>query len=163
MQGFNDYMRLTRGYLKDYRRMESSVDAWEAERKDILAELSTVPVAISKYGGEPGGGTNELTPVERQAERNGKLETRLSEIEHDVKELRSVMRKIESAVSVLDSETQQLVWEHYVDGIAWYGVADKLYISESCIRQRGHRAVCDIATNLFGLKAKPYEQVVLIA
>lgn len=163
MQDFNDYMKLTRGYLRDYRKMEARIKAWAQEKADLLRELSDVPIAISRYGGEPGGGSGDMNVVERQADNRIKLESRCKEIDDDTAELKRLMTKIENAVSSLEPETCQLVWEHYVDGIAWYGIADRLYLSSDCVRKRGQRALADIADILFGRKAQPYKPVVLIA
>ena len=81
---YNDYMLLTRRYLKDYKKMQRDIDAWEQQKSDIKAELSDVSVAISRYGGEPGGGSGDMTVVERQAETRGKLEAKLSRIDHNI-------------------------------------------------------------------------------
>lgn len=163
MKDFNYYMRMTRSYLEDYRSMKAQIDVWDSERKNLLIELSSIPVAISKYGGEPGGGTGELNAVERLANDRIEKESRVKEIERDTKTLRSLMSKVENALSVLDGEAEKIVREHYIDGIAWYGIADQLHLTESCIRQRGHRAIRSIAKTVFGLKAHPDYQVVLIS
>ena len=159
----NYYRRLARMYLGDYNGMRESVHAWAAEKKSIEAELSSVPVAISKYGGEPSGGTGELNVVEQQAQNRIELEQRLDEIVLDTKKVQAFMDKIENAVSSLDAETCQIVWEHYVEGIAWNTVGDRIYMDGKSAARRGQRAMNQIATILFGLKAQPYKQVVLIS
>lgn len=63
---FNDYKRLTRGYLRDYRMWQSAVEVWASEKADIDSELASIPIATSKFGGEAGGGSGELTPTERE-------------------------------------------------------------------------------------------------
>ena len=99
---YNDYMLLVRNYLKGYKKMQRDIDAWEQQKSDIKAELSDVSVAISRYGGEPGGGSGDMTVVERQAETRGKLEAKLSLIDHNIGELRRVMKTVETAVSALE-------------------------------------------------------------
>ena len=65
--GHNDYLLLTRGYLKDYKRLMDMRNGWIAEMSDTQRELASVPVAVSKYGDEPGGGSGESSPTERLA------------------------------------------------------------------------------------------------
>ena len=163
MQDFNDYMKLTRGYLRDYRKMEARIKAWAQEKADLLRELSDVPVAISRYGGEPGGGSGDMTVVERQAETRGKLEAKLSLIDHNIGELRRVMKTVETAVRALEPEACEIVWDHYVERVEWNVIADRLYLSSAAVRQRGHRAILDVANTIFVNRAGTYEQVVLIA
>lgn len=149
-------------YLGDYNDMKDSVALWESERNGIETELSSVPVAISKYGGEPVGGSGELNVVEQQAQERIELEERLAEIDRDVKRVRALMRKIEDAVASFDPETCNLIWDHYVERRRWYDIASAMYLSETSVKQRGYRAIQQLSQLLFGLKAHPYEQVALI-
>ncbi len=160
---FNDYIRLTRGYLKDYNRMRTCIRTWEKEKKEIEYELSSLPMAVSRYGGELGGGSGELSVVERLAQTRIKLTNRLFQIEHDVKELHRVMKKIENAVAALDPETRDIVWSHYVEGKKWYDVADVHYLSYSCASQKGYRAIRVVACMIFGQKAACPERTLLLA
>ncbi len=160
---FNDYKRLTRGYLCDYRTWQNALDAWAKEKVDIESELSSVPVAISKYGEEPGGGTGELNVVEREASKRIKLRERSIAIDKDTIELRRVMRNIDTAIHSLGDETREIVCMHYIDGKTWLEVAEAFNYSESAVKQRGYRAVGKISGILFGSKANAVEQVVLIA
>ena len=160
---YNDYMLLTRRYLKDYKKMQSDIGVWEQQKADIKSELSDVSVAISCYGGEPGGGSGDMTVVERQAETRAKLQTRLSLLDHNIGELRRVMKTVETAVSALEPEACEIVWDHYVERVEWNVIADRLYLSSAAVRQRGHRAIRDVANTIFVNRAGTYEQVVLIA
>ena len=135
----------------------------EQERADIERELSDVPVAISHYGAEPGGGASELNAVEREASRRIKLGRRVAAIEQDTRELRRVMQKVENAIRSLDAEEERLITLHYIDGRKWYEIADELAYSETSVKQKGYRAIGKIAVLLFGSKAGGYEQVVLFA
>ena len=160
---YNDYMLLTRRYLKDYKKMQSDIGVWEQQKADIKSELSDVSVAISRYGGERGGGSGDMTVVERQAETRAKLQTRLSLLYHNIGELRRVMKTVETAVSALEPEACEIVWDHYVERVEWNVIADRLYLSSAAVRQRGHRAIRDVANTIFVNRAGTYEQVVLIA
>lgn len=159
----NDYKRLTRGYLKDYRAWQQAIGAWEQEKADIDAELASMPVAVSRYGGEPGGGSGEMNAVERLAERRIKLTDRALSIDTDTRELRRVMKNLETAIRTLDGADSQLVTLHYIDGRTWYDVADALGYSMEGAKQKGYRAIGKIAVVLFGRKAESFADVVLIA
>lgn len=160
---FNDYKRLTRGYLRDYRMWQSAIEVWASEKADIDSELASIPIATSKFGGEAGGGSGELTPTEREANRRVKFTERALSIARDTRELRRVMKNIETAIGTLDDESKRLIVMHYIDGRTWMEVADALACSESGARQKGYRAVSKIAAILFGSKINQYTQVVLIA
>lgn len=160
---FNDYKRLTRGYLRDYRMWQNAIEAWATEKSDIDSELASIPVATSKFGGEISGGGGELNAVEREANRRIKFTERAFIIDHDTRELRRVIKNIDTAISTLDEESRQLVVMHYIDGKTWMEVADALACSESGARQKGYRAIGKIAVILFGSKINQYTQVVLIA
>lgn len=159
---FNDYKRLTRGYLRDYRMWQSAIEVWASEKADIDSELASIPIATSKFGGEAGG-SGELTPTEREANRRVKFTERALSIARDTRELRRVMKNIETAIGTLDDESKRLIVMHYIDGRTWMEVADALACSESGARQKGYRAVSKIAAILFGSKINQYTQVVLIA
>ena len=160
---FNDYKRLTRGYLRNYRTWVHAIEAWEKERIDIERELASVPVAVSKYGGEPGGGTGELNSVESLAERRIKLNKRAAAIEQDINELRRVMRNVDPALHALEDETMRIVDVHYIQGHTWMETAYAFDYSESAVKQKGYRAIGKIAEILFGRKAAQYTQTILIA
>ena len=104
-----------------------------------------------------------MTVVERQAETRAKLQTRLSLLDHNIGELRRVMKTVETAVSALEPEAREIVWDHYVERVEWNVIADRLYLSSAAVRQRGHRAIRDVANTIFVNRAGTYEQVVLIA
>ena len=160
---FNDYRRLTRGYLRDYSMWKNAIEAWEKEKADIDKELASVPIAISKYGGEPGGGNGEMNSVECLAERRIKLNERVLTIEQDTRELLRVMKNIKTAIDSLDDETGHIIILHYINKRTWADIADMFAYSESSVKQKGYRAIGKLSSILFGRKAGSFEQVVLIA
>ena len=158
---FNDYLKLTRAYLKDYKKMQSAIAYWQNERREIEDRLQSVGAATAKYGGIPSGGYSELNNLERQAEDRLKLRKRLDTIEHDTHELSCLLRKLDNAVATLDDDTRDAIHMHYIDGMTWYDVADRQFCSYGSIRQRGNRAVRDIARLIFHYDLTGTEQVLL--
>lgn len=159
---FNYYKFLVRQYLLDYKTMEAAIAAWARERADLESDLATVPVAVSRYGDEPGGGTGELNVVERQAQMRLQDRERLAEIEQDTKDLSRIMTRVKNAVDSLEAESQTIVWRHYVHGDSWYDIAAAMHYSTTAVKQRGYRAIGCLALIIFGNKAHVHERVALI-
>lgn len=158
---FNDYLRSTRAYLKNYRKMQSAITYWKNERREIEDRLQSVGAATAKYGDMPSGGYSELNNLERQAEDRLKLRKQLDTIEHDIYELSGLIRKLDNAVATLDNDMREAIRMHYIDGKTWYDVADSQFCSYESMRQKGNRAVRDIARLIFHYDLAGTEQVVL--
>lgn len=158
----NDYVLTTKGYLRDYNELRAMVTAWKNERADIAAELSSFPVAISKYGDEPGGGTNELTTVERQAYQREKERGRLEVLNHDIAVAEKLLHRIDDGILCM-GEDGKLLRAHYIEKKSWYELAEDDICSYGAVRQRGSRCIKTLAKILFGLQAWPPYQMVLFA
>ena len=70
----NDYVKLTRDYLKNYSCYMDYVEKAFARCDEIDLELADESIKTTTYGLEQGGGS-ELTPVERAASRRMKLKS----------------------------------------------------------------------------------------
>ena len=55
--------------------------------------LQSESVAISRYGGEPGGGSGELNAVEAAADRRTKMKQQIENMKRDQAEIERVLRK----------------------------------------------------------------------
>lgn len=161
--GHNDYLLLTRGYLKDYKRLMDMRKGWIAEMGDAERELASVPVAISRYGDEPGGGSGDSSPTERLAARRMALRERYGVREKDVAEIARLEALLHHAFAALGDEDARILKSHYINGATWYDIGDELGYSYQGIRKKGSRALHALAQYIFGLKAARPQQIVLIA
>ena len=161
--GHNDYLLLTRGYLKDYKRLMDMRKGWIAEMNDTQRELASVPVAVSKYGNEPGGGSGESSPTERLAARRMALQQKYGMRQKDVAEIARLEALLYHAFEAIGKEDARILKSHYIDGATWYDIGDELGYSYQGIRKKGSRALRDLAQYIFGLKAARPQQIVLIA
>ena len=71
MNEYNDYVRITRGWLREYNTFKATVESMtqDIEAQQRLLDMSqdlTAPIA--KYDNMPKGGTPELNAVESAAE-----------------------------------------------------------------------------------------------
>lgn len=161
--GHNDYLILTREYLKGYKRLTEMRKGWIAEMGDTERELASVPVAVSKYGGEPGGSSGDSSPTERLAARRMVLRERYAVRETDVAEIARLDGILHRAFGAMSEEDARILKLHYIDGATWYDIGDELGYSYQGIRKKGSRALHNLAQYIFGLKAASPQQIVLIA
>ena len=64
MNEYNDYVGMTKRYLKSYNQLRITAKNFDEDIEASKAMLQDESVAISRYGGEPGGGSGEFNPVE---------------------------------------------------------------------------------------------------
>lgn len=161
--GYNDYLLLTRGYLKDYKRLTEMRKGWIAEMGDAERELASVPVAISRYGDEPCGGSGDSSPTERLAARRMALQQKYGMRQKDVAEIARLEALLHHAFEAIGEEDARILKSHYISGATWYDIGDELGYSYQGIRKKGSRALHALAQYIFGLKAARPQQIVLIA
>ncbi len=161
-EGHNDYLILTREYLKGYKRLTQMRKGWIAEMGDAERELASVPVATPRYGDEPGGGSGESSPTERLAARRMALRERYGVRERDVAEIARLDALLRRAFAALGEEDARILKSHYINGATWYDIGDELGYSYQGIRKKGSRALHALAQYIFGLKAARPQQIVLI-
>lgn len=163
LEGRNDYLILTRGDLKDYNRLMDMRKGWLAEMDDTQRELASVPVAIAKYGDDPGGGSGDSSPTERLAARRMALQQKYEMRRKDVEEISRLEALLHNAFESIGEEDARILKSHYINGATWYDIGDELGYSYQGIRKKGSRALRDLAQYIFGLKAARPQQIALIA
>lgn len=154
MQRYNDYIRLTREYLENFREFEVAAENLAAEIQ-TTNEIHEAEVAapISNYSGLPGGGSGELTTVENFAARREELCYKIMRLKNDYREISLRVEKIKRAIAALGDEERYIVEQHYIFHRGWVQVATKGFCSVPGARQRGKKAVRKIALMIFGQKA----------
>ena len=147
----DEYISLTKTYLQNYRRWQAESANLGYEAKELAAILADIPVAIAKYGDEPGGGSSELNTIEQSAERRIKLEARLRTTTARKNKLDGILTRVDTALGALNDQLRGLLISHYMDGASWIDIAAGCYYSERWTRERGHRALAMVSEMIFGL------------
>ncbi len=154
MQRYNDYTRLTREYLENFKEFEVAAENLAAEI-EIATGIHAAEVAapIANYSGMPGGGSGELTTVENFAARREELCQRIIRLKNDYQEISLQVQKIKRALEALEEEERYIVEQHYILHRKWVQVATKGFCSVPGARQKGKKIIKKIALMIFGQKA----------
>ena len=155
MEDYNDYIKATKGYLRNYRQLQAAIKNLEREADLKRQELEGVSIAVSRYGGELGGGAGELTATEAAAVKRGRLGEEIEQISGEVGRIKGTLEKLDCAIESLDETQRQLVTGYYFERHTWAELSIGLYITEKWARIKGREAVESIAFMLFGNKALP--------
>ena len=154
MQEYNDYIKLTRDYLKHYNSFLASADCLRERIAALKEQAGEEPAAaIAKYCGQPQGGYSELNGVESEVARNIAVRDKISQYEMDLRILEHKRKQIDIAMSVLDDIDERIVKECYINHRYYYQVGEIVGLSEKWTAQRAQRAVKEMSCVLFGHKA----------
>lgn len=161
MKEYNDYVNLTRSWLKSYNDFKSSIQIMNSDLKTLEAEIEianniAVP-PIAKYSSEPGGGTSELNTVETAAAKLIKLKSNIERLKNDQLEINRILSKIDIAIEALNSDEICLIRGHYINSESWRALGHKLCYSEEWARKKGGIALKRMALMLWGVKAMPQQ------
>ena len=157
MKEYNDYVGMTRRYLKSYKQFQITI---ENLSEDINAQkqlLNSFSVPISRYGDEPGGGTSELNQVEAAAYHRDETKKKILELEGNIAELERILHKLDRAMEGLGEQDKDIIKSYYIEGDSWQQIGHKNYYTEKWARDRGNRALKDMAFMIFGIVAKPQQ------
>lgn len=160
MKEYNDYVYLTRQYLKNYNLFVISKSMLEKDIRDkekILSTAGDVGAAVARYGDAPAGGSAELNTVEADCERRLKLLRNVQEMKNDLSELIRLTDRIDTAFEAVDDLTRSIVKDYYMTGYSWDQIAMRYYYSARWCREKARKAVEDMAVVMFGIKARPMQ------
>ena len=155
MNEYNDYVGMTRRYLKSYNQLQITVKNLDEEIEAQKTMLQDEAVAISRYGDEPGGGSSELNATELAASRRIMVENRIADMKCDKAEIERVLRKIDRALEGLSDADCDLVHGHFIDGYSWQQLGNKAYCTEKWARDKGNKALKEVAFMVFGVCVRP--------
>jgi len=155
MQEYNDYVVLTKQYLKNYNHFKAATELMGNEIKAIEQEMALdVNPPISKYGDEPAGGYRELNTIEAAADRHIRMQSKIAALREDMQSTRRVLDKVDGALQGLDWRVRLMVLDHYLNSMTWEEVGDKYHYSGKRAGEIGRNAIRDVALMLFGIKAQ---------
>lgn len=158
MRGYNDYVVLTKRYLKSYSYLKKSVEFMKAEIEALETEMRLdVTPPVSKYSDEPAGGYQELNKVEAAADKHIRLQGRIAALREDMLSTQRLLDKVDGAMQRLSKKEKAIVLDHYLDGVGWDEVGDRYHYSGKRAGEIGRKALENVALMLFGIKARPVQ------
>lgn len=146
-----DYIKETKRILRNYNKMKVAVVNLAEEIEALETELRSESVAIARYGDEPQGGTSELNATEAAANRRIKAGERLIMLRQRKDEIERTLRAVDRTLECLNDEDARLIRGRYIDGCAWWQVAQKLCYTEKWARDKGSKVLGDVAMMVFGV------------
>lgn len=158
MNEYNDYVSITRRWLKDYNTFKATVANMTADieaQERILEQSLDLAAPIAMYDNMPKGGSGELNAVERQVADRMRREDSIKRAKLNRDELQRVLDKIDRALASLSPEDQDLLHGFYVEGQSWMELGYRNHYSERWARKRGTEALKTMAFVIFGAKARP--------
>ncbi|MBO6303787.1 MAG: hypothetical protein J6M62_01775 [Selenomonadaceae bacterium] len=155
MEDYNDYIKATKGYLRNYKQLQTAIKNLEREAELKRQELNNISVAISRYDGGINGGAKEFTATEAAAMKRGRLDEEIEEISGEISRIKNTLEKLDCAIESLNKTQKRLVAGYYFERRTWIELSIELYITEKWARIKGREAVEDVAFMLFGNKALP--------
>ena len=163
---YNDYVILTKRYLKNYRLFKVSVKNLTSDLnyiRNVIAKDIDLAATIGKYGDKMSSGSNGITQTEAAFEQRQELLNKAQSIENNIHELWRIIVKIEKALDGLKEEDAEIVRDYYILGQNWDAVGEMHGYSESWVKKKGNKAVKAVALMIFGLKVNPDQRTVVFA
>ena len=158
MREYGDYIRETKRLLQNYNKMKVAALNLTEEIKAQEMLLRDESIASIQYGDDRiSGGTRELTITEAAAVRRIKLERHISDMRIRRDEMERTIRAIDRAFESLDDVDAELLKERYINGRSWAETAELLNYTEKWAREKGGRALRDMALMLFGIHMQPMQ------
>lgn len=151
MYKHNDYLKLTKDYLRNYPYYKQAVKSISDDIKDIQTRLSYESPKITTYGENTGGGYKELNGTEQAAEKRIWLERQCEELRENRRQLQTQIDKVDTAMSKLSTEDREIVELFYFDKLTHRNLAQRIYISERSSKRHVQKATEGIALMLFGI------------
>lgn len=157
-----DCIKETKRILGQYNKMKVAVQNLTEEIEARTSALQGESVAIARYGDEPTGGTAELTATEAAAARRMRAAADIEEMQERKKEIERTLRAVDRALACLSAEDERLVRGRYIDGYAWWRVARNVGYTEKWARDKGGRALRDVALMVFGVSVSPVQMKLIL-
>lgn len=156
MREYGDYIRETKRLLQNYSKMKVAVTnlTEEIEAQEMI--LRDESISSIQYGDDRiCGGTRELTITEAAAARRIKSEEHITDMRIRRDDMERTIRAIDRAFESLSDEDVELLRGRYIRGRSWGEIAEALSYTEKWVRDKGGKALRDVALMLFGVIVKP--------
>lgn len=147
----NDYLQLTRKYLRNYRYYCEAIKNLTQELDEIKTGLSAISIASPGFGA--GGGKGELNSTEREAALRIEQKNKYLELACERSALQKQMDKLKSAMGKLPKEEQEAIRLFFFEGMNYDAIERIQPWSTRTCKRRVNEAVHKIALMLFGTRA----------
>ena len=148
---YNDYLQLTRKYLRNYSIYLEAVENLTRRLRDIEVELGTVSISSPVFG--EGGGKCELTSVEREADRRIERRDQYEELFRERAQLRRQLQKVKNALDALPEEECDAIRLFFFENKNYDAITRLRHWSTATCKRRINGAVRKVALMLFGQQA----------
>ncbi len=157
MREYSDYIRETKRLLGSYNKMKVAVMNLTEEIEAVERLLQDEGIAAVRYGDDGGRGAGELTATEAAAARRIRMRGRITEMRERRDEMERMVRKIDRALFSLDEAAASMIRTHYIEGVTWEETARLLSYTEKWTKERGWKALRDVALMIFGVQMRPIQ------
>lgn len=154
MFSHNDYLKLTKDYLRKYETYKAAVKAITQAVCDLRRGLAGQTIKTVRYDDVPGGGGAGLNSVEQAAETRIHDEARLAALEQELERLKMQVQRIGFALAALEGEEMTIVEMFYFRRLGYAVMATRIHASERTCRRRVHDVTQKIALLIFGIRTK---------
>lgn len=154
MFSHNDYLKLTKDYLREYETYKAAVKAITQAVCDLRRGLAGQTIKTVRYDDVPGGGGAGLNSVEQAAENRIHDEDRLTALEQELGRLKTQVQRIGFALAALGGEEMTIVEMFYFQRLGYAVMATRIHASERTCRRRVHDVTQKIALLIFGIRTK---------
>ena len=150
---YNDYIKLTREYLKNLPYYEVAVANMTDDIKEIQISLQDVSTKTTRYEHNSGSSGTE-TVVEAETEKREEQVIDFKRQAHELRKLQIQLTRINRCISNLPKEEKQAVNAYYINRLSYEDMAEHLGWSERTCKRRVKTATKAVTTMLFGHKAE---------
>ena len=147
----NDYLQLTRKYLRNYCYYCEAIKNLTQELDDIQAGLRAVSIASPGFGA--GGGRGDMTPTEREADLRMEQKQKFFELSAEKDVLKQQTEKLASALEKLSAEEREAIQLFFFEGLDYNAITRVQPWSRATCKRRISTGVHKVALMLFGQRA----------
>ena len=152
---YNDYIRMAKGYLRNYIQHQQAVKTITEEIEDIRRELAGKAGKLTaSYSAQAGGGFQELNGTESAADRCIDLRVRIAELYSYRREIVEHLERMDRAVLHMTEEERQMVRLVFYDRKSYRDIAEEIHSSERSCQRCVSRIAEKVAEAMFGELAR---------
>ena len=149
----NDYIKLTKNYLRNMGYYQVAVANMTDDIQDMAEDLKEISAKIANYEQNAGGGSGELNAVESAAARRVEQADAYKQQVYELQKLQRQVRKLERCIDSLPKDEKEAVRLYYIHKLSYDDMVDSLHVSHSTCKRRIKSGTRAVAIMLFGDKA----------